>query len=490
MNFSDMTFKRQFSLNFRKNLKVAMSKMTFTSSFTDTVRGDLYPIIEKQGNVAENICSSVYSVNSNDGYIQRLMSSFFPFATYKMDINHMVGYAGFVFRYGSSKVEVLLESGEWESYISFTQGGETQRFALNFELPKKISLIVTSRKGTFDLYVGYGGSIDYVGSAVAPDFADSNLEAFYKNTKVDIKLAGSVSISGAESYVDCGIGQADVRPFRYENGDIFMESGKVFIAFSVRAECGGYQGVLSWVPGTAEFEMTGAVFFAIGNGRIYNDVASAFVYDRNDKIWRVWQRSGAGGHVLAYSEFKADVRYGVNIVDVKPLPLMTAENLDDHVLLGKKGDEDPDFMYDEKRKKWLFALCRIIEETKKYQYCFFESDRPDGGYEFIGQGPAGEETGGSIVKLDGKIYFVCGNDFKATSSYRVYEWGKFDSFKPLVSDYPDGGFRGWGTVMPIDMGTRRRFFWLTFDRKLMNPNHNWSYGNLYLFEAEGIFPAD
>lgn len=490
MNFSDMTFRRQFSLNFRKNLKVAMSKMTFTSSFTDTVRGDLYPIIEKDGEITENVSSSVYSVNTKGGFIERLMGSFFPFASYKMNINHAKGYAGFVFRAPSARIEVLFESGEWESYVSFTHEGGTQRFTIDRELPEKFSFIVSARRSTFDIYTECGGSIDYIGTASAPSFVDDTLESFYKSTKVDIKLSGSVTISGAESYVDCGIGQADVRPFRYENGDLFVENGKVFIAFSVRTEGGGYQGVLSWVPGTAEFEMTAAIFFSIGDGRIYSDVASAFVYDRNEKIWRLWQRSGAGGHVLAYSEFKADVHHGINIVDVKPLPLMTEENLDDKLLLGKKGDEDPDFVYDEKRKKWLFALCRIIEETKKYQYCFFESDRPDGGYEFIGQGPVGEETGGSIVKLDGKIFFVCGNDFHATSSYRVYEWGKFDSFKPLTSDYPDGGFRGWGTVMPIDMGTRRRFFWLTFDRKLMNKNHNWSYGNLYLYEAEETFPAD
>ena len=69
------------------------------------------------------------------------------------------------------------------------------------------------------------------------------------------------------------------------------------------------------------------------------------------------------------------------------------------------------------------------------------------------------------VKLDGKTYFVCGNSFSETSSYRVYEWGKFDTFTKLSADFPDGGFRGWGTLMPIKLGSRTRYFWLTFDRQ-------------------------
>ena len=49
-------------------------------------------------------------------------------------------------------------------------------------------------------------------------------------------------------------------------------------------------------------------------------------------------------------------------------------------------------------------------------------------------------------------------------------------------NYPDGGFRGWGTVVPIKLGSRNRYFWLTFDRH-NGSNYNWSYGNLYCFEA-------
>ena len=78
-----------------------------------------------------------------------------------------------------------------------------------------------------------------------------------------------------------------------------------------------------------------------------------------------------------------------------------------------------------------------------------------------------------------------GNGYDRASEYRIY--GK-DGMTTASFNYPDGGFRGWGTVIPVCYGTRRRYFWLTFDRTLMSKSYNWSYGNLYCFEAEGNFP--
>lgn len=49
-------------------------------------------------------------------------------------------------------------------------------------------------------------------------------------------------------------------------------------------------------------------------------------------------------------------------------------------------------------------------------------------------------------------------------------------------DFDDGGFRGWGTIIPVELGSRKRYFWLTFDRH-KGSNYNWSYGNIYCFEA-------
>ena len=485
MKFSDMKFIRRFSLNLRKSLGVPLSKMTLTSDFTDTVRGDLYPLITKDEGTVETVAGARYSVCG--GCAERMVAAFFPYATYKLHIESLVGSAGFAFVAGQVRCTVLLENDEWSTVITVTHGDGTERIKVCRELDGGICLTVTARPGFFDIYTEDGGEIRFIATVEVPSFAESNKNTFFGTAKVHSYLSGSAVISGMESCVDCGIGQADIRPFRYENGDVIMENGRIFITFSARMQAGEYQGVFSWVPGTEDIKMVGALFYDSGDGYTRGEVATAYIFDRRDSTWYMWQRNAGGGHVLAKTSFKGDIRYGVNTVDVETLPLMTAENMDDTKVLGKRGDEDPDFMYDEARGKWLFAICRLAEETKKYQYFFFESDHPHEGYEYVGRGPAGEETGGSIVKLDGRVCFVCGNSFKDKSDYRVYEWGKFDEFTNLSSDYPDGGFRGWGTVIPIRYGTRYRYFWLTFDRVQMCKSYNWSYGNLYCFEADGTF---
>lgn len=475
-------------MNLCKTHSVPMSKMTFTSDFTDTVRGDLYPLISKTDGAAEHVCPAKYTVSG--GTVERMVAAFFPFATYKMSIESVCGAAGFAFVGPDARCTVAIEDDGWNTCVVICHDGGESRVKIPRELPDDCSLVVSARPGCFDVYISSFGKFEFITTANVPSFSASNRETFYHKAKVHTLLSGSCVITGVESCIDCGISQADIRPFRYENGDVIVENGRVFLTFSARMAAGGYQGIMSWLPGTADFKMEGAVFYDTGTGVTHGDVATAYVYHRGEKRWYMWQRSGGAGHVLAKTSFDYDIRFGINVVDVVALPHMTEENMCDELLLGKTGDEDPDFMYDETRGKWLFAMCRLAADTKKYQYFFFESDKPDRDYVYVGRGPAGEETGGSILKLDGKIYFVCGNDYNKTSDYRVYEWGKFDTFTNLKCDYPDGGFRGWGTIIPIRFGRRYRYFWLTFDRMLMSKTFNWSYGNIYCFEAEGKFPIE
>ena len=127
----------------------------------------------------------------------------------------------------------------------------------------------------------------------------------------------------------------------------------------------------------------------------------------------------------------------------------------------------------------MMAVCRLDASTRKYRYVFFESDEPFEGFSCIGKGLPGEETGGSFVKIEGEQHFVCGNSFSAVSDYRIY---RADGMHNAHFDFPDGGFRGWGTVIPVKQGSRTRYYWLTFDRH-NGSDYNWSYGNFYCFEA-------
>lgn len=117
-----------------------------------------------------------------------------------------------------------------------------------------------------------------------------------------------------------------------------------------------------------------------------------------------------------------------------------SQNSSVYDFVGIKGDEDPDFFYDEETGKWLMAVCRLLPDTGHYTYLFYESQDPFEGYTFIGRGIDGIETGGSFVKINGKQYFVCGNNHTVKSEYRIYDR---DGMKKAVFNFSDGGYRGW-----------------------------------------------
>ena len=184
------------------------------------------------------------------------------------------------------------------------------------------------------------------------------------------------------------------------------------------------------------------------------------------------------GHILGYGTMTGDPRFGVNVLDIKLMDKAPAD-ASAETFAGFKDDEDPDFYYDAASGKWRMAICR--SDYCGYRYFFFESDNPFSGYRFIGKGIGeGSETGGSFVKIDNERFFICGNSFQKRSNYRIYST---NGMSEAVFDFPDGGFRGWGTLIPVPVASRIRYYWLTFDRHQGSQNR-WSYGNLYCFEGD------
>lgn len=91
------------------------------------------------------------------------------------------------------------------------------------------------------------------------------------------------------------------------------------------------------------------------------------------------------------------------------------------------------------------------------------------------------------MNFEGEHYFVCGSDFKKSGVYDIYPHNDFSNPRQINERHGDGGFRGWGSVFGIQIGTRKRYFHITFDRMLASQKWNWSYGNIYVFEAEEYF---
>ena len=464
-------FKRKFSLSMYKNMKLKLGEMSFFKDFVNDKRGDLYPVLMESEDCVECVENNVYRVR--EGSVRRLIGQFFPYATYEVSAKIEDGEVGFLFALPDEQAEIKA-SGTALRYLC---GDHTEELPLPYL--NELTMIVSCRPGAFDVYFRKNGKAEFFATVAEERFRNSNVYEEFSESRAALYVSGNAEVSAVEFYIDNGTSIADMRPVRYENGEVMTENGKIFITASIRMQAGAFQGIFSWIPGTAEFEMTGALFYDCGDGRWCGDVAASLLWHREKRIWYLWVCAFSHGHILAHSVFDGDVRYGVNVIDVE---LMQKADRDTPIdaFLTFEGDEDPDFFYDKENSRWLMAICRRDPAIKNYRYFFYESDSPFEDYKYIGKGFDGAETGGSFVKVCGEQFFLCGNDFHATSDYRIY--GKHGMSAPKF-DYPDGGFRGWGTLMPIKLGSRIRYFWLTFDRH-KGSDYNWSYGNLYCFEAK------
>lgn len=472
MDLLHAEFKRKFSLSLHKSLRLSLAEMSFAKDFVHDKRGDLYPILARTAEAAETVEGGSFRVSS--GALTRFFCAFFPYATYEVTGRVRNGRVGFRF---------LLPCGAWAA-LSFGEGSlyyETDEGCEARPLPpadEERTMLVSCRPSYFDVYFKKTNGVEYFGTFDAKHFRDANLYEVFSSAKAALTVMGDACVTRVLSYLDSGIGIADMRPIRYENGEVMVKEGKIYLTVSLRMQAEALQGVISWVPGTAELSLTGVMLYDAGDGRWASDVAASVLYHRKEDRWLLWVPSFSHGHILAHAAFDGDPRFGVNVIDVC-LEEQAPEGADVTAFYTFPNDEDPDFFFDETAGLWRMAVCRTDPETNAYRYLFFESERPFDGYRFVGRGLAGAETGGSFVRVEGELYFLCGNAFDKISDYRIYHRGGVETAR---FDHPDGGFRGWGTLIPVKMGSRTRYFWLTFDRH-NGSDYNWSYGNLYCFEA-------
>ncbi len=472
----NMTFKRKFALNLYKNLKFTLNTMTFTSDFINGNNENMYPVLSVKGSANELIKDGKYIFDGENANITRLLGQHFPYATYEIKTDTLLGSVGIVISNKSTTIKI---SADNNGNITVQNSGHTDTFHSNCEIKSGMSLIITSRRNKFDIYFK-DKKTNYITTFVVSNMQNIIYNDVFTSTTVGIYLSGNVVISEASSYIDCGIAQADIRPIRYENGDIIVENGKIYLTASIRMEEWCYQGIFSWIPTTSEFALTGALFYDAGDGIWGNDVAASIMYHRPSDEWYLWVCSFSHNHILGHAQFKGDIRFGLNVVDIE---LMEEDKESEETdFNARTGDEDPDFIYDKSSGKWYLTICRKNNE-KKYKYYLYESSNPFKNYKYKGTTEGNDVTGGSIIKIDGKLRFICGSGFDKTAEYHIYDISDFDKYTVIKCDFHDGGFRGWGTIIPINLGSRTKYFWLTFDRYLPS-EYKWSYGNIYCFEAD------
>ncbi len=468
-------FNRKFSINFYKNLHLKLAEMSFYKDFIHDRRGDPYPSMAVG---EEHIAQGHYFASGAERYFCAL----FPYATYAATFITLDGAAGFGFHTPLGTARLLLDNCDGKLTLRFN---DQQQPVAAHHFSAGLALMVTLRKNNFEVYLQSGDMPEFICEFHDARLAGIHREDTFRASSVSLISVGKAEVSRVESYLDSGLSQADIRPVKYENGDILLENGRVYFTLTLRMHEEMYQGVVSWIPGTAEFALTGAIFFNAGDGAWNSDVASSLKFDRTRGKWLLWVCSFANGHRLGYCESEGDFRFGINVADITLMPLADETNkLTDFV--GFTGDEDPDFLYDEARDVWILAICRLTpnKETgkKQYGYYIFEGSSPFSYDRFVGCCTDGAETGGSLIRLNGQLCLVCGNGFHARAEYRVHVLPDMTRYETLKFDHDDGGFRGWGTLVPLKQGTRTRLYHLTFDRHNAS-EYNWSYGNLYCFEA-------
>ena len=254
-----MEWKRKFSTSTYKNFKIKLGEMSFLKDFTTTTRGDLYPIIKKSEDASESIESNSYSVKK--GFVKRLFCQLFPFATYEATFLSD-GEVGFCFALGDTPASITVYNGS----LNYSFGNRKDSVKTPLPIANERTLIVSCRPGAFDVYLKRCGKAEYFHTFYEEAFKTSNDYSVFSDSYVYLSASEGACVKEVLSYIDSGVSIADVRPIKYENGEVLNESGRIYFSASVRMQESSFQGIFSWIPGTAELAMTGAVFYDIGDG--------------------------------------------------------------------------------------------------------------------------------------------------------------------------------------------------------------------------------
>ncbi len=479
MDIREIRFRRRFSINPDHVLRCPMGEMSFHRDWLNDCPGDPYPALERTDGVRETVGGGRYTLRG--GACARLLGHYIPACTYTVAVGALAeGEAG-IRLFGDAAAQTVAVRSDG-AVVFRTAGGE-QSVPFSISFPFTLRAVFGAR--FTEAYVRRGdGPEECVGRWESPIGWELFREDVFLSTPAALWVSGELAeIRRVEWFLDAGFTQADMKPMYYEDGTPILDDGRLYLTMSARESTGGYQAVVSWQPDTADFRLEGALFFDCGDGVWAPDIASCVVYDRETRRWLVWMCSFVHGHVLGRGVIGADPRRGVHVVDVR---LMEPAPEGDYTCFGGVfGDEDPALI--KVGGKWHLAICRV-EGDGSYHYCHFVSDDPLDGFTFVDRTPEGDKTGGAFIPTPEGCVFACGSDFNARARYDIYPINDFSSRAPIRCDFDDGGFRGWGTVIPIPCGSRRKYVWITFDRHNGSTISRWNYGNLYVFDSE-TFPA-
>lgn len=304
------------------------------------------------------------------------------------------------------------------------------------------------------------------------------IHSFQSNLFVGLKT-GEVAINRVEAALTTGMGLADIRPITYENGEPFLDGGRLWYTMSIRGRALPHhiQGVFSMNPTVFDVKLEGVILFDQNDGLLRNEVASHIFYDRTHSVWRgittgfsAYANPDKEKKQLLAVESKNDPRFGFSVMNA--------------TAFGVVGDiEDPHILYDKDAKKWRILTC---VNQDGYKAIMLESDHWNKGYRKIAGPVQHNSTGTSIQKIDGKFYCFSGSSEREIF---IYTYPDLKGAGTLKMDLPPwdetANTRVWPNVVQMPEGYPFKYVSLMMDRfnypGMKGPN--WTYGAIYLYHG-------
>lgn len=424
------------------------------------------------------------------------LGGFNPFATYTLNVvsSDGEGEVGFEFLNPDNAERMLVVTQFMDSLIVaiklsvFDTDGNVladEPIAVADLKEQKISqgeIILQMLGSGLVLYAQHEGLPKVIGQADFNKYIDLRnkkyIHAFQSRLYTGLK-GGSVKIKHAEIALTTGVGLADIRPITYENGEPYIDKGRIWYTMSIRGRALPHhlQGVFSMNPSVFDIKLEGIIIFDREDGLLRNEIASHIFFDRNDNIWRgvttgfsAFANPEKEEKQLLIVESKNDPRFGFSIMHAKPFNVI--------------GDiEDPHILYDEDDKKWRMVAC---ENQNGYKAVMLESDNWDKNYKQIAGPVAHNSTGTSLQMIGNKFYCFSGSDDR---QIYIYTYPDLKEAGTLKMDLPpwdeQSGTRTWPNVIQLPEGYPFKYIALMMDRinypGMQRPN--WTYGALYLYHG-------
>jgi len=418
---------------------------------------------------------------------------FNPFATYTLDLTSSSGTGAIGFEFTSADREnlLLITAGFTDSlltgvHLKIRKGYELVRSEaidvnLSGEEKTKGRLILQMLGSGFIMYMEDQGLPKVIGQSDFSNYLDLRKKEFIHTfqSRLFVHLEDAqLAISKVEMAISTGVGQADIRAITYENGEPFLELGRLWYTMSIRGRALPHhlQGVFSMHPAVFDLRLEGIIVFDRKDGLLRNEIASHVFYDRKDKVWR-GLTTGFSAYAnpiekkqLLAIESTRDPRFGFSVMHAEPF--------------GMVGDiEDPHILYDAEAKKWRMLTC---ENQEGYKAILLESDHWNRGYQKIAGPVEHNSTGTSMQKIGEQWYCFSGSSEREIFIYTYPHLKEAGTLSMDLTPWNESsGSRVWPNVVQLPEGYPVRYVALMMDRfnfpGMIGPH--WSYGALYLYHA-------